>query len=218
VAAAKLLVEQGVDVVVSDDGLQHLRLRRDFEIVVVDGERGFGNGRLLPAGPLREDAARLRRVSTVVVNGELGTVARAQLRAVVKPLVMQMQPGQAHSLFGLPAKAISSFVGGHVHAVAAIGNPERFFRTLERAGLTINRHAWPDHYRLTRDDIVFDDGMPVLMTEKDATRCRQFADERHWFLAVDVQWQDDDGERLFDQVSRSLKARKGEAVGQRACK
>jgi len=186
VEVARLLAGQGCEVILADDGLQHLRLRRDVEIAVVDGQRRFGNGRLLPAGPLREPVARLQSVAAVVVNGGASQPPE---------IGMSMAPLDAVSLAD-PARSrpLSTFCGQPVHAVAAIGNPGRFFDLLRRAGVAPIEHPWPDH---AAPDVRFHDRLPVLMTEKDAVKCRALADERHWYVAVRAQIAAADAERLL---------------------
>ena len=166
------------NVIISDDGLQHYALQRDLEIAVIDGIRRFGSGFSLPAGPLREPVQRLREVDLVVVNG----VASAAEHT------MRMTLEKAHSLEddGV-TRALSGFHGQTVHAVAGIGNPERFFDALQQAGMQLIRHAFPDHHRFTPADIGFGDGRPVLMTEKDAVKCRPFASENDWYVPVRVE-------------------------------
>ena len=177
IAAARILVRRSkCDVILSDDGLQHLRLARDVEIVVVDGLRRHGNGRCLPAGPLREPLGRLASVDLVVVNGD----------ARQGELEMQLVPGDAVSLVDSDrTRPLDAFRGTPVHAVCAIGHAERFFRTLESHGLTIVRHPFPDHHPFSETEIGFRDDAPVLMTEKDAVKCERFADSRHWFVPVE---------------------------------
>ncbi len=166
VAAAQRLIDaHQVDVVVSDDGLQHYRLARDIEIVVVDGRRRFGNGLLLPAGPLREPLTRLDEVDVVLVNG-----LRERHESG-----FDLEPGDAWSLAGGPDRSLSMFAGQPVHAVAGIGNPARFFDMLRDRGLTVIEHAFPDHHAFVAGDLVFGDGHAVMMTEKDAVKCRRFA-------------------------------------------
>jgi tetraacyldisaccharide 4'-kinase len=177
VAASRQLVARNVEVIIADDGLQHLRLKRVAEVVVIDGERRFGNRRLLPAGPLREPLRRLADVDLLVVNGE--TVEEAEI-------AMGMEAEIALSLTSGSRRALEHFAPGPVHALAAIGNPGRFFRMLEGHGLRIIPHALPDHHRLTREDLEFGDSLPVLMTEKDAVKCERFADQRHWFVPVEA--------------------------------
>ena len=177
IAAARILVRRSkCDVILSDDGLQHLRLARDVEVVVVDGVRRHGNGRCLPAGPLREPLGRLASVDLVVTNGD----------ARQGELEMQLVPGDAVSLVDSGrTRPLESFRGKPVHAVCAIGHAERFFRTLESHGLTIVRHSFPDHHPFSETEIGFPDEAPVLMTEKDAVKCERFADARHWFVPVE---------------------------------
>ena len=179
IAAARILVRRSkCDVILSDDGLQHLRLARDVEIVVVDGVRRHGNGRCMPAGPLREPLGRLASVDLVVVNG--GEVRQGEL-------AMQLVAGDAESLNDAgTTRPLDSFRDSPVHAVCAIGHAERFFRTLEDHGLTIVRHPFPDHHPFSGEEIRFAGGAPVLMTEKDAVKCERFADDRHWCVPVEA--------------------------------
>lgn len=202
VAAARALVEQGVDVIVCDDGLQHRRLARDCEIVVLDGTRGFGNGRLLPAGPLREPATRLARAAAIVVNGEPGPRAAAALESSRVPVLrMELVPDAVRQVAGGEApRPLESFRGAQVHAVAGIGNPARFFAQLRTYGLDVIEHAFPDHHPFAASDLVFGDTLPVLMTEKDAVKCRAFADPRLWYVPVSVRFGDAQERELLDHV------------------
>jgi len=167
------------DVLVSDDGLQHYRLARDMEIVVVDGERKFGNGLLLPAGPLREGVSRLGSVDAVVVNG-----GSLPLR---NGFEMRLD-GEVFCNLRQPELRVSAddFGGKKLHAVAGIGNPQRFFAHLRRLGLAFEEHAFLDHYAYQPQDLDYDDADALLMTEKDAVKCAGFADERYWALAVEA--------------------------------
>ena len=178
IAAARILVRRAkCEVILSDDGLQHLQLARDVEIVVVDGARRHGNRRCMPAGPLREPLARLGSVDLVVVNGD---ARRGELG-------MRLEAGDAVSLVNTgETRPLDSFLGAPVHAVCAIGHQERFFRTLEAHGLTIIRHPFPDHHPFAEKEIRFPDDAPVLMTEKDAVKCEAFADARHWYVPVEA--------------------------------
>ena len=178
VRAAQLLVrDHGCDVIVSDDGLQHLRLARDIEIAVIDGERRFGNGLCLPAGPLREPVSRLDRVSLRVTNGKART-GELGMEFVETGLCRVNSPAQA--------VAVADFHERQVHAVAGIGHPSRFFAQLLRLGFDVIEHPFPDHHRFTPADIVFDDNKPVIMTQKDAVKCEPFANDRHWYLSVEA--------------------------------
>src|SRR5688572_19826066 len=208
VAAARAAVADGADIVLCDDGLQHLALMRDCEIAVIDGQRGFGNGCLLPRGPLRELPRRLRRVNAVVVNGAItapgftlpGFVSRTHF-------VMHMRPGDARPVSGgASLRALASFRGSGVHAVAAIGNPRRFFDMLRDAGLTLYEHPMPDHHAFKSGDLNFGDNLPVLMTEKDAVKCVAFADERCWYVPVTAEFADNEAVKLIDLVLARVKA------------
>lgn len=191
VAGAGALAAAGVDIVLCDDGLQHYALRRDVEVAVVDGRRGLGNGRLLPAGPLREPASRLETVDLVVRNG--GRPAPGEtLMTLSGSTVVNLADGRRRPLAGL--------AGERWHAVAGIGDPERFFAALEAAGVRIERHPLPDHARLSPERLDFDDERPLLMTEKDAVKCAAFASDRYWYLPVDATFQQADAERLLAVV------------------
>ena len=175
VEAARALVRNGAcDVIVSDDGLQHLALARDVEIVVIDAERRHGNGRCLPAGPLREPLGRLASVDLLVSNGP---ARRGEFE-------MRLAPGPAVRLVDGERRPLAAFRGTSVHAVCGIGNPARFFAALSDHGLMVTGHAFPDHHPFSGADLAFDDEAPVLMTEKDAVKCARFAGPRHWYVPV----------------------------------
>lgn len=184
--AAAELVGRGCRIILSDDGLQHLALRRDLEIVVVDGQRRFGNGALLPAGPLREPVSRLKSVDLVLVNGAPVPASATALavEGAPAPLEFILNPSVAVPLAGGAARPLSSF-HGPVHAVAGIGHPARFFASLRQAGLEPVEHAFPDHYAFRASDLEFGDAYPVLMTQKDAVKCTRFADARMWEVPVE---------------------------------
>ena len=198
-AAARLLAADGVDVIVADDGLQHLRLARDCEIVVIDGERGVGNGRLLPAGPLREPPTRLRQVDAVVVNGTLaqGSLARLVPDAL---LGMRLAAAEVVSVDERSRRPLASFQGQRVHGVAGIGNPQRFFTELRAHGLEVIEHAFPDHHPFAAAEVAFADGLPALMTEKDAVKCAEFANPQLWYVPVTAQLTARDAHELLTRV------------------
>ena len=187
VAAARLAIEQGAEVVVCDDGLQHLRLARDFEIAVVDGARGLGNRRLLPAGPLREPACELESVHAVVVT-ERGGEGRADL-SVRSPMLMsaQFDLGDAVNLRTGERRPLAGFAQvTNLHAIAGIGHPDAFFRGLVERGLVVTTHSLPDHTPLRAESLPFPADAIVLMTEKDAVKCRQIARPDWWWVELEV--------------------------------
>ena len=203
VAAAKALVAHGVDLIIADDGLQHLRLARDCEIVVVDGSRGFGNGRLLPAGPLREPASRLLSADFTVVNGraEHTSLTRAPPLLPAEIMIMTTVATVARSVDGRgDDRPLETFRGLRVHAVAGIGNPARFFRALQSHGIEAVEHPFADHYPFAAPDLEFGDALPVLMTEKDAVKCREFANPRLWYVPIDAQFSDVQERELLQGV------------------
>jgi tetraacyldisaccharide 4'-kinase len=173
--ARYLLENHDCNLIISDDGLQHYALARDIEMVVIDGKRRMGNGLCLPAGPLREPVSRLQSVDFVLVNGEAKT----------HELAMQLKPLQWVNV-AEPARTLplSAFQGKKVHAVAGIGNPQRFFETLQTLGCEASVQAFADHHRYVASDLAFADGLPVLMTEKDAVKCQAFAKQQHWYLQI----------------------------------
>ncbi|MGH8230920.1 MAG: tetraacyldisaccharide 4'-kinase [Steroidobacteraceae bacterium] len=202
VAAAERLLRSGVDLVIADDGLQHLRLARDFEIAVIDGARGLGNGYLLPAGPLREPPQRLATVNALVINGERIELSAGPQQAI---FCMRLQGERLHTLTGADAqRPLSSLAGQRVHAVAGIGNPQRFFDHLTAAGVNVVPHAFPDHHRFRASDLEFDQPLPLLMTEKDAVKCRAFAAAERWCLPVTASFSGMDGSALLARLQRCL--------------
>ena len=167
VAAARRLVAEGCTLIIADDGLQHRRLGRDIEIEVIDGERGHGNGRLMPAGPLREPAGR--RVDFRVFNGGEGPADPGE-----GSWRMRLRLSDAEPLDGGATRPLAMFVGRAVHAVAGIGHPARFFASLRGAGIDPLEHAFPDHHEYLASDLDFTPPAPLLMTEKDAVKCAEF--------------------------------------------
>lgn len=178
---AALLRHADVDIIVCDDGLQHYALARDLEIAVLDGVRRYGNGACLPAGPLREPVARLATVDLLVTNG-LAARGEFAMRYVANEV---LPVGHAEQRV-----ALADFADKQVHAVAAIGNPDSFFALLKRNGLRVTQHVFPDHHLFSREDLAFDDGLAVIMTEKDAVKCEHFADPRLWYVPIDVELPD----------------------------
>ncbi len=175
-AIEALLEDDRVDVVISDDGMQHYRMHRDIEIAMIDGARRFGNELCLPSGPLREPLSRLDEVDFRVVTGSMADDDEYAMDFSGEELVNLLSPGKHMYL--------SALEDVRVNAVAGIGNPARFFFKLESAGLQVERHPFPDHHSYTKEDFAFDNDRMIVMTEKDAVKCGVFADERFWYLPV----------------------------------
>ncbi len=214
-AAQSLLAQTDCNLILSDDGLQHYRLPRDVEIVVVDGERGFGNGQCLPAGPLREPVGRLKSVDFILVNGSnKGCVINRAYSLSIKPKQLRHLAsgevcdvtayenieGQADG-FKLPQWQF----GRAVHAVAGIGNPHRFVTTLEQLGFDVQLHAWPDHHNFEGDELLFEDALPVIITAKDAVKCHGLANDNVWVLDISAVPEAEFLEKLNDRVSHMNK-------------
>jgi len=204
VAGAQLLAKQGVDVIIADDGLQHLRLARACEIVVIDGTRGFGNGQLLPAGPLREPASRLESVDAVIINGS--SERRVPVASDRLCLQMSLVSTQVLPVSGgtVEARPLESFRGQRVHAVAGIGNPERFFTDLRKHEMRVIEHPFADHHAFTAADLQFDDELAILMTEKDAVKCRAIAMPRMGYVPVAAQFSEGGAQQLLERVLSKL--------------
>ncbi len=208
VAAARLLLQLDCNVIVADDGLQHFHLERLHEIAVVDGTRGFGNGCLLPAGPLRETVARLSTVDRIFVQQETGRHSvPAELPGNVPMANFELVPAEVVNLVDSRRVSLDDFRGRKVHAVAAIGNPGRFFRLLQNEGIEVIPHAHSDHAKLTESDLRFDDGFDVLMTEKDAVKIRGAATNNCWYVTVNVEFSDGDTLDWLDEIYREMTGR-----------
>ena len=186
-AVQSLLKNQNCNIIISDDGLQHYGLQRDIEIVVLDGTRRFGNKYCLPAGPLREHISRLNSVDFIVTTGETMQYKLKPLRGVCNNKLSQ---------------DLVELRGQTVHAVAGIGNPTRFFSILRDYGLKLHCHEWLDHHDYCPADIQFNDELPVIMTEKDAVKCQDFANSQHWYLPIEAQLPKSYGEDLLQLLKK----------------
>jgi tetraacyldisaccharide 4'-kinase len=194
-----LLAHTRVDLVLSDDGLQHYRLGRTFEIAVVDGVRGMGNGLCLPAGPLREPESRLQQVDAIVVNGGAWGHAGVFRATAVVTKVYSLKDGALRTL--------DAFRAEPVHAVAGIGNPQRFFDLLRDADLDIEEHPLDDHAEIGLEELRFEEPGAVLITEKDAVKCEHLKPDGVWCVVVDFQFNADNTARLMRLVLRDLGVR-----------
>lgn len=179
-AAIKLLSEQKIDLILCDDGLQHYKMARDYEIVVLDANRKLGNKWLLPAGPLREGGWRLKTVDTVIFNGSCNNDVIKDGMQIVPSAWVNAKTGER--------KALDFFTGQNLHAVVGIGNPQRFFTTLNSLSVKFTQHVFADHHDFTAVDLaVADDySQQVVMTEKDWVKCSAFANENMWYLEVNA--------------------------------
>ena len=196
-AVKALLASEPLDLILSDDGLQHYRLARDLELVLIDNARGLGNGHCLPAGPLREPAERLESVDAVLYNGADSDTQSGFGFKLQPTALINLRSGERQPLdFFAPGQAL--------HAVAGIGNPQRFFTTLEALHWRPVAHAFADHAAYSAEVLSFTPSLPLVMTEKDAVKCRDFASPNWWYLAVDavpseafVLWLDQQLQRLL---------------------
>jgi tetraacyldisaccharide 4'-kinase len=206
IAAARALLEQGCDVIVADDGLQHYRLHRDIEIEVIDAARGYGNGQLLPAGPLREPPQRGLDCDLHVVNGgEFNDTMAGRYG-------MRLRGDELVALDGTRRLPLAALAGRRVHAIAGIGDPSRFFRALVHAGLEVVEHAFADHHAYLAQDFAFTETLPIAMTEKDAVKCAGFALADAWMLPVRAELPD----TFFAAVHARLAAVGGKTKGDAA--
>jgi tetraacyldisaccharide 4'-kinase len=174
-AVKKLLADTDCNIIISDDGLQHYSLGRQMEIALIDGQRRFGNQSMLPAGPLREPVGRLATVDFIVTQGE--AAAGEYAMQLLGDEFVNVKDSQL-------TKSVREFQYQTVHALAGIGNPERFFAYLRKLGLTIIPHAFADHYYFKTGELDFGDSLPVMMTEKDAVKCADLTNEHYWYLPV----------------------------------
>ncbi len=178
-AVQALLAAEPLDLILSDDGLQHYRLARDLELVLIDAARGLGNRRCLPAGPLREPAERLQSVDAVLYNGAVDDRDEGFAFHLKPSVLVNLRSGER--------RALEHFAPGQaLHAVAGIGNPQRFFNTLETLHWRPVPHAFADHAQYSAQALTFTPSLPLVMTEKDAVKCRPFAADDWWYLAVDA--------------------------------
>ena len=189
------------DVIISDDGFQHFALKRDHDLVVVDGEAGIGNGWCLPSGPLREPVSALSRAHTVVVNGE----SSFDDKLGVPVYEMRSELGDARNLVTEETRPLSEFAGSTINAMAAIGNPDRFFAQLKELGLSVEPRPFPDHYQYDEADLPKSDDAIVMMTEKDGIKCQGMRSEPFarnvWIVPAKVSVD----AAVFERVDETLK-------------
>ena len=195
VRAVKTLTNNhNCDVIISDDGLQHYPLARDIEIAVIDGKRRFGNNLTFPAGPLRESKNRLKTVD-FVVNNSGPTDEDEYLMSISPSNFIHLKSGKSYSIDNWPMHK-------QVHAVAGLGNPGRFFDLLEKLGFDIIRHPFPDHHNFLSSDIFYLDHLPIVMTEKDASKCKDFDNNKIWYLTIDA----DVSNKFIEKLDKKLQS------------
>lgn len=227
IASAELLISQGCDIIISDDGLQHYRLQRDLELIIIDGKRLFGNGFLLPAGPLREGQWRLSKSDLIVYNGLISShkkdnnlsyqlsnksnnSSQQQTFEAVLPEYLQMSlvATQVCNLMTGECINVTDFIAlnNTVNAIAGIGSPQRFFDTLEANKFKLKtQKSFVDHHCFSLADFsTFDDKIPLLMTEKDAVKCQSFCNENWWYLPVDANFNSIEKKLITDKIKSVL--------------
>lgn len=192
VAAARLLLDKHkCDVILSDDGLQHYKMKRDCEVAIVDTNRMHGNGYCLPAGPLREPVKRLRSVDLVVYHGDAG-----------QDYSFSLEFSSAVNLLTGEIRSIEKFKDKKVHAIAGIGHPSRFFDQLRYNGLNVIEHPFQDHHIFKESDLDFNDKNIILMTEKDAVKCSFYNNNNAWYIPVSARLSKNLASRFIDDIKR----------------
>ncbi len=193
-AVKKLTKDHDCDVIISDDGLQHYKMGRHIEIAVIDGKRRFGNNLTFPAGPLRESKNRLNSVD-FIVNNSGPTEEDEYLMNVSPSNFVHLKSGKSYSIDKWP-------MHNQIHAVAGLGNPGRFFDLLDKLGFDSIRHPFPDHHNFSSSDIFYLDHLPIVMTEKDASKCKDFDNNKIWYLTIDA----DVTNKFIDKLDKKLKS------------
>ena len=193
-AVKKLTKDHDCDVIISDDGLQHYKMGRHIEIAVIDGKRRFGNNLTFPAGPLRESKNRLNSVD-FIVNNSGPTEEDEYLMNISPSNFVHLKSGKSYSIDKWP-------MHNQIHAVAGLGNPGRFFDLLDKLGFDSVRHPFPDHHNFSSSDIFYLDHLPIVMTEKDASKCKDFDNNKIWYLTIDA----DVTNKFIDKLDKKLKS------------
>ena len=192
-AARKLQEKHDVDVIISDDGLQHYAMGRDIEIAVIDGARRLGNGLAFPAGPLREPKSRLSEVDFIVNNG--GPTEGDEILMTLSPAkFIHLNSGKEYAVDKWP-------MHNQVHAIAGVGNPNRFFDLLLRLGFEFDKNPFPDHHKYNKRDLYYLDHLPILMTEKDAAKCKHFKNSKIWYLSIESKIEPQFIDRLEEKLN-----------------
>jgi len=202
VASGQMLCNLGCDIIIADDGLQHYRLARDLELAVVDSKRQFGNGLLLPMGPLREALWRLNTVDFVIANGDVHSPFNSPKSPL---LIMQLTVKALINCVTGECQTLAWFLQNHptVNAMAGIGAPSRFFSMLEQLNFSLQQtHAFVDHHAFQAEDLAqFSNQIPLLMTEKDAVKCQTIATQHCWYVAVDAEFTESDSQQMMNKIN-----------------
>ena len=211
-AAIELLSQQGIDLILSDDGLQHYKMARDYEIVVLDAKRQLGNSWLLPAGPLREGAWRLDTVDAVILNGAVDIDANSSCDKGKEEQGMAIVPSAWVNAKTGERKLLDFFAGKALHAIVGIGNPQRFFTTLDSLAVKYKEYVFADHHAFTQTDldIANEYSQCIVMTEKDWVKCAAFANENMWYLEVDAQLSTTLENKLMNDLAALVRSSKTE--------
>jgi|TARA_B100001250_G_scaffold394141_1_gene397678 tetraacyldisaccharide 4'-kinase len=192
VDAAKYIINDDIDILLSDDGLQHYAMKRDFEFIMIDGKRGLGNGMCLPAGPLREPASRIKKANSVIINEGDFTYSNA--------IKTTMKVDGVRQIEGTTIKQIEDFSRTTVHAVAGIGNPSSFFDLLRDYSINVIEHPLPDHANITSNDLLFDDNFPVFITDKDAIKYNFSISKNIWVVEVFLNFKENDTRYIINSI------------------
>jgi len=223
VLSAQLLTGQGCDVIIADDGLQHYRLKRDFELIVIDSKRQFGNGFLLPTGPLREGLWRLKTVDALIFNGKATSINDKSFAVDVPKVEMTLMATNVVNVKTNERVLLTDFHQARlsnehnnkpVNAIAGIGDPSRFFKTLMDIGFSLDKSvAFVDHQHYNKELFVsFPDDTPLFMTEKDAVKCTCFAKDNWWYVPVDAHIENKQISPLLDAMFDKVKANKASRI------
>ena len=193
-AVKNLVANHDCDIIISDDGLQHYQMGRNIEIAVIDGKRRFGNNLTFPAGPLRESKKRLESVDFIINNS--GPTEEGEYLMNISPSkFVHLKSGKSYTVENWP-------MHNQVHAVAGLGNPGRFFDLLDKLGFDLIRHPYPDHHNFSSSDIFYLDHLPIVMTEKDASKCKDFDNNKIWYLTIDA----DVNNKFIDELDNKIKS------------
>jgi tetraacyldisaccharide 4'-kinase len=196
--SCKYLSKRKIDLIICDDGLQYYKLKRDYEIAIIDQKRMFGNGQLLPAGPLREPISRLKNVNLELSQISMSSDKDNCENSYTNINTFYLTGDVAINIDSRERRLLSDFMNKKIHAVAGIGYPARFFSLLERKNLIIEKHYFRDHQKYSSNELSFNDDLDILMTEKDAVKCKKLKNDRLWYVPVDLMFDENYQTWLID--------------------